>query len=585
MNGNAEDPVLLSVAESISEGRPVDWNQLTQSITDPEQSAIADELRMLEGFSRLNAEAPLSWGPFTVISEIGRGSFGTVYRAIDPNLQLEVALKVIKSDNPDAPIDMARALDEGRHLAKVRNSHVVRVYHAERIDNEVGLSMELIKGRTLDRLVREQGPYSAGEAMLIGLDLCKALAAVHAAGVIHGDVKAHNVMREEGGRTVLMDFGAGKDVKRDQRPGGDFAGTPLYIAPEIFQGRSRTVTSDIYSLGVLLYYLVTGSYPVEGSTRTEIARRHDQREPRKPLRDVRADLPDGFIRVIDRALAEEPRERYQSAGALEAALVQVLPSPAPPPPVRSSFHWTRVLLPAAIVIVLGLIGVAGYGALFSDSSREATPATVESSAVAGATAVPLPTPSSANTYRIDAGLYRVQGGNEVRLAPSARIAPGDRLSLQVQVSVPAYVYVINEDEQGESYLLFPLPGQTLANPLPPGQRHSLPGLQNGEQMHWQVTTAGGKEHFLIFASPERSAAFERMFATLPHPTLNKPVLSATLSNETKSVLRGVGGLTSTPVQLDQQLRLTPEFATPLTGSEETARGVWIRQLTLENPSN
>jgi serine/threonine protein kinase len=443
--------------------------------------------------------------------------------------------------------------------------------------------MEFIKGRTLDGLVRERGPYSASEAMLIGVELCKALAAVHTAGIIHGDIKAHNVMREEGGRTVLMDFGAGKDVKREQRIGGDFVGTPLYIAPEVFQGRNRTIASDIYSLGVLLYHLVTGSYPIEGSTRTEVARRHDQRAPRKLLRDVRADLPDGFIRVIDRALAEAPHERYQSAGALEAALVQVLPSPAPRPPAPSSFHWKQMLLPAAIVVVLGLIGVAGYGALFSESSRETTPAAVESPAVAGATSAPLSIPSSSNTYRIDAGLYRVQSGNEVRLAPSAPIAPGDRLSLQVQVSVPAYVYVINEDEQGESYLLFPLPGQTLANPLPPGQRHRLPGLQNGEEMHWQVTTAGGKEHFLFFASPERSAAFERMFATLPHPTLNKPILSARLSNETKSVLRGVGGLTSTPVRLDQQLRLTPEFATPLSASEETARGVWIRQLTLENP--
>ena len=102
-------------------------------------------------------------------------------------------------------------------------------------------------------------------------------------------------------------------------------------------------------------------------------------------------------------------------------------------------------------------------------------------------------------------------------------------------------------------------------------------------MHWQVTTAGGREHFLIFASPERSPVFERMFATLPHPTLDKPILSARLSNGTKAVLRGVGGLTSTPVQTDQQLRMTPEFATPLTATEEAARGVWIRQLTFENP--
>ena len=179
---------------------------------------------MLEGFARINAEAPASWGPFTVISEVGRGSFGTVYKAVDPNLQLEVALKVIRSDHPDIAIDIARALSEGRLLAKIRHLNVVRVYRAERIDNEVGLSMELIKGHTLDSLVRQRGPYSASEAMLIGVDLCKALAAVHAAGIIHGDIKAHNVMREEGGRTVLMDFGAGKDMKRDKRPGGDFDG-------------------------------------------------------------------------------------------------------------------------------------------------------------------------------------------------------------------------------------------------------------------------------------------------------------------------------------------------------------------------
>ena len=587
MNGDAEDPRLLSVAESISGGRPVDWNEVEQSTTDPEQSAIVDALRMLEGFSRINAATPMTWGPFPIISEIGRGSFGTVYRAVDPNLQLEVALKVIRSGNGDAPIDIARALSEGRLLARIRHSHVVRVYRAERVDNEVGLSMELIKGLTLDELVRQQGQYSASEAMLIGVDLCKALAAIHAAGIIHGDIKAHNVMREEGGRTVLMDFGAGKDVKNDQRAGGDFAGTPLYTAPEVFQGRSRTAASDIYSLGVLLYYLVTGSYPIEGNTRTEIARRHGQRLPRKPLRDVRSDLPDGFIRVIDRALAEEPEDRYQSAGLLEAALVHVLPSLAPPLPVAPSFDWKRLLPLAAIVIILGLAGVVGYRAFFSgfEGSDRGTPrGTAEQSARAAATALPPSSTGSSDAYRIDAALYRQQDGTEVRLDPNTRIAPGDELSLQVQVSVPAYVYVINEDEQGESYLLFPLPGQTPANPLPPGQRHYLPGPQNGQRVYWQVTTAGGREHFLIFASPERSPAFERMFATLPHPTLDKPVLSARLSNETKSVLRGVGGLTSTPVQTDQQLRLTPEFATPLAATEEIARGVWIRQLTLENPS-
>jgi hypothetical protein len=150
--------------------------------------------------------------------------------------------------------------------------------------------------------------------------------------------------------------------------------------------------------------------------------------------------------------------------------------------------------------------------------------------------------------------------------------------------VPAHVYVVNEDEAGQSFLLFPLPGQTPTNPLAPGERHRLPGTQDGQRYYWQVTSPGKREHFLIFASPERSAAFELMSASLPRPRLNQPVVqSAHLSVEQIGVMRAVGGLTASPVGVDQQLRQNPAFDTPLTGDEETARGVWVRQVTLENP--
>ena len=183
--------------------------------------------------------------------------------------------------------------------------------------------MELVKGDTLADIVRRQAPFSAREAAVIGIDLCQAVAAVHAAGMLHGDIKAHNVMREEGGRTVLMDFGAGRYLEAGpQSPGGDFAGTPLYLAPEVFAGRNRTVASDIYSLGVLLYFLVTGAYPVDGDTRTHIGRQHDLGGARRPLRDVRPDLPSDFIRVVEKAIEENPDGRYDSAGALEEALAR-----------------------------------------------------------------------------------------------------------------------------------------------------------------------------------------------------------------------------------------------------------------------
>src|SRR5439155_2355329 len=123
------------------------------------------------------------------------------------------------------------------------------------------LWMELVRGTTLEDLLTRQGLFGAREAALIGLDVCRAVAAVHRAGLLHGDIKAHNVMREEGGRTVLMDFGAGKDLDQDilrTHTGGiaDFAGTPLYVAPEVFAGARRTKAADVYSLGVLLFHLV-----------------------------------------------------------------------------------------------------------------------------------------------------------------------------------------------------------------------------------------------------------------------------------------------------------------------------------------
>src|SRR5262249_1463873 len=155
-------------------------------------------LKALEGLARTHEETPRQWGPFHIIGEIARGAFGTVYIATDPTLGLTVALKVIRPRNPDVAIDPARALTEARLLAKITQPNIVRVYRAERIGNEVGVVMELVKGRTIDDLVQNESRFNASEAALIGLDLCRALAAVHASGALHGDIKAHNVMRGEG---------------------------------------------------------------------------------------------------------------------------------------------------------------------------------------------------------------------------------------------------------------------------------------------------------------------------------------------------------------------------------------------------
>ena len=313
---------------------------------------MIDELRMIESLARLSDPMPGQWGAFAIRGEIGRGSYGTVYRALDPQLDIEVALKVIRPRPLEVAVDPSQALTEARLLAQINHPNVVRVYSAECLEQEVGVAMELVKGRTLHDLVRAQGPFSARETMLIGVDVCGALAAVHAAGVLHGDIKANNVMRGEGGRTVLMDFGAGDDLKRAGVRGRSGAGTPLYLAPEVFAGAPRTVVSDIYSLGVLLFYLATGSYPVPGSSRTEVERQHAAHAQRWLLRDVRPDLPDAFIRVVDCATAERPGDRFQSAGEMEAALHKAIDGARTP--TDPAVAWRSFAAAASVVIVLGL---------------------------------------------------------------------------------------------------------------------------------------------------------------------------------------------------------------------------------------
>lgn len=258
------------------------------------------------------------WGSLEILQEIGRGGFGVVYRAWEPTLAREVALKVIRPRDAQ-PETLASILREGQLLARVRHPSVVTVYGAQQIGDEVGLWMELVRGRSLSDLVKHDGPRAAAEAAVIGISLCQATAAVHQAGVIHRDIKAHNVMRESGGRIVLMDFGAGQMLEAPRNPEDRAIGTPAYMAPEVLAGGRATARSDIYSLGVLLYYLVTGAYPVEGNTWTDFLLAH-ARYQRRPLGDVRPDIHASFVRVVERATALNPDDRYPSPGAMLADL-------------------------------------------------------------------------------------------------------------------------------------------------------------------------------------------------------------------------------------------------------------------------
>ena len=264
------------------------------------------------------------WSHLRLVERIGRGAFGEVYRAWDTRLDREVALKLLPADRSPGNRAASSIIHEGRLLAKVRHPNVVTIYGAEQIGDQIGLWMEFVRGHTLEQILDHRKVVSATEAVDIGLELCRAMSAVHGAGLLHRDIKGHNVMRAEDGRIVLMDFGTGREL--DDDASSDLAGTPLYLAPEVLQRQQATVRSDIYSLGVLLYHLVTGSYPVQARTVREI-RRAQERGERTAIQTARPDVPSKLARVIERAIDARPERRYESAAALGADLAALRPRP------------------------------------------------------------------------------------------------------------------------------------------------------------------------------------------------------------------------------------------------------------------
>lgn len=351
------------MVRAIAARLPIDWTTVESSASDESLRTAIRELKVIAEIAELHhtlpgatpssslrsstgassagsvaavaesAPAAETWGPLALLDRVARGSYGEVYRAWDSRLDREVALKLLRRH--DAPHDSvgSAVIEEARLLARVRHPNVVTVYGADRIDGCVGLWMEFVQGWTLERVLRDHGPLGAHEAALIGLDLCRALSAVHRAGLVHRDVKAQNVMREAGGRIVLMDFGAGREREElaDERA-PDLAGTPLYLAPELFEHAQADARADIYSVGVLLYHLVTGAYPVKGSAFRDVRDAHRQGR-RTLLRDERPDLPDRFVSVVERALDPDPMRRFESTGAMEAALSAALTTDGETTPV------------------------------------------------------------------------------------------------------------------------------------------------------------------------------------------------------------------------------------------------------------
>ena len=346
---------------------------------------------------------------------LGRGGFGTVLKAFDEKLHRLVAIKVLSRELAATSPPRKRYLREARSVAAIKNENVIAIHSVEEQPLPYFV-MEFVDGATLQDKMDEAGPIEVSEILHIGKQIASGLAAAHALGLIHRDIKPANILLEKGGvqKVKITDFGlarAADDASMTQS--GMIAGTPLYMAPEQAKGAKLDARTDLFSLGSVLYALATGHPPFRAPSTFAVLRRVTEDTPR-PMQQVISDIPDWLVAIVDKLLAKEPDDRFQSAQELVDVLAQCqyelqagLPVSAekklgvtrrtpPVPLVNREAKLNKFPIAGVAAGVMLMFMAMASGLLFLNRNHSnstvglATPATPE---------VPLPSPTAAGSNR------------------------------------------------------------------------------------------------------------------------------------------------------------------------------------------
>jgi serine/threonine protein kinase/tetratricopeptide (TPR) repeat protein len=311
-------------------------------------------------------------GRYQIIEELGKGGMGKVYKVFDTEIKEKIALKLLK---PEIGIDeemIERFRNELKLARKISQRNVCRMHDLNREQGAYYITMEYVVGEDLKRLIRKVGQMSAGKTISIAKQICEGLAEAHCLGIVHRDLKPQNIMVDEAGNAKIMDFGIARSLKVKGITGaGVMMGTPEYMSPEQVEGKEVDQRSDIYSLGVILYEMVTGRVPFAGDTPFTIGVKHKSEIPRNP-KDLNAQIPEDLSRLILHCLEKDKEKRYQTSGEVISDLDKIekgLPTTERIVPERKpftsreitvKFSLRRLVLPALIVIAIAIIAVLAW---------------------------------------------------------------------------------------------------------------------------------------------------------------------------------------------------------------------------------
>jgi eukaryotic-like serine/threonine-protein kinase len=301
---------------------------------------------------------PEKFGRYEVQGELGDGAMGRVYRAFDPIVRRAVAVKTIKSEyltKDEAPEYLRRFRREAQAAGVLNHPSIVSIFDV----GENFLVMELLEGQTLQAFLQEKGKLDPGEALRILSPVAEALDHAHKAGILHRDIKPANIMVLPDGRAKLMDFGVAHVETSVMTTAGQIFGSPSYMSPEQVSGNETDSRSDLYSLAVVAYEVLTGQRPFQGTSLTSIIYKVMSEVPAPP-RQWNSTLPARYDEVFERALAKDPKRRYATGSEFLAALdlkefdaaLSSVVEPAPPPvasrPKKSESSTTATIAGDAV---------------------------------------------------------------------------------------------------------------------------------------------------------------------------------------------------------------------------------------------
>jgi len=308
-------------------------------------------------------------GRYQIIEELGKGGMGRVYRVLDKELKEEVALKLIKPEIAKDQKTIERFKNELKIARRVSHRNVGRMYELMEDREAHFITMEYVPGQDLRGLIRQTGQLTADKAISIAMEICAGLDEAHNQGVIHRDLKPSNIIIDKNGNARIMDFGIARTRESAELTGsGMIIGTPKYISPEQAEGKAVDHLSDIYSLGIILYEMVTGRVPFEGDTAISVAHKHKYEAPQEP-KSINAQIPEDLNRLILNILEKDKQKRIRSASDVYSELLAIkegMPTTQKELPERKpitskeitvAFALKRLRFPALIAVTLLIFAV------------------------------------------------------------------------------------------------------------------------------------------------------------------------------------------------------------------------------------